>query len=551
MAYARQALRSARDTVIPLWGLNQQGMSATVTSQRHLNLFANIEQEAEKSRVSFYGTPGLDLFSSVNGDTPVRGWIQTGDLFYYVHRGTFYSMDNSGTRSTIGTLTTTQGKVGMAFNGLVIVIVDGTHGYGYDIARAGFFRIYRVSTGTTTSTTANKLVNSTAAFNTDGTAVGMTAYNTTDGTQAIITAIDSATTLSVSADNFASGKSYAIGPDGFPDGATTATWLGGQFVVDAGPSSDQFNTSPDGSAWDALDFAHAESNPDGLVRVFADNGEIILGGSATTEYWGNAGNADFSFSAIKGATVEVGLAARWSMCKFNSGVAFLGTPASAGKFQVYFVQGYVPRPISTPEIDAIINGYSTVSDAVAFSYTSVNGHPMYQISFPTANATWLFDAATGLWSPMESGLDGDRRREELQLNFLTRILVSDYENGNIYVLNPSTYTDNGTSIPREIIGRHIFHANDRVIVDELYVDMETGVGIATGQGSDPQAILQISRDNGHTWGTELWTTMGKIGKYLTRVVWRRLGLARDFTFKVRVTDPVKVVFTFGAIRLRG
>jgi len=63
-------------------------------------------------------------------------------------------------------------------------------------------------------------------------------------------------------------------------------------------------------------------------------------------------------------------------------------------------------------------------------------------------------------------------------------------------------------------------------------------------------MLQISKDNGHTWGNELWTTIGAMGKYFTRVVWRRLGSARDWTFKIRVTDPVKVVFTFTDVKAR-
>ena len=471
---------NAHDSIIPLWGLNQKGKSATVTVQRHLNLYAEIQREQEKAKVAFFGTPGLDLFSSVNGDTPIRGWIAVGTVFYYVHRGTFYEMNNAGTRTSRGTLSTTSGMVSMAYDGAVVLIVDGTSGYTYTIASTTFAEI---------------------------------------------------------SDN------------DFPDGANTCTWLDGQFIVDDGTGSDLFYISANGTAWDATDFAAAESNPDGLVRVYADNGEVILAGALTFEFWGNTGALDFPFSAIKGATVEIGLAARWSLCQFNSGVAFLGTPSSAGKFQVYWISGYVPRPISTPELDYIINSYDDVADAVAFSYM-LGGHPMLQISFPSSNATWLFDATTGLWSPLEYGLDGDRHRAQLQLHFLTRTLVSDYSDGNIYEINPATYTDNGEPIAREIISRHVFQSNDRTVIDELYVDMEVGVGLTSGHGVNPQAMLSVSKDNGMTWGAEKWRTIGALGKYLTRVVWRSLGVARDWTFKVRVTDPVKVVFTFGAIRPR-
>mgnify|MGYP001603298946 CR=1 FL=1 len=464
---------------IPLFGVNTKGKSPTVTTQRHLNLYAEIQKEAEKAKVTFYGTPGLELFSSVNGDTPIRGWIAVGTLIYYVHRGTLYQINNAGTRTSRGTLNTTSGQVDMAYDGTLILIVDGTNGYTYTIASTTFAQIGDVQ---------------------------------------------------------------------FPNGANTCSWLVGQFIVDDGTGSDAFFISPDGTSWDALDFATAESNPDGLIRVLGDNGQVVLLGENTIEYWSNVDAPDFPFAAINGATQEFGLAARWSLTKFNSGLAGLFTP-EAGQVQVMFITGFVPRVLSTPELDYEINNYATVSDCVGYSY-NLGGHPMLQLNFPTPEKSWLYDATTAMWSPLEYGLYGARHRGQLQLDFLNQTMIADYENGNIYKLNADTYTDNGEAIAREIIGRHVFRGNDRVVVDELYVDMETGTGLSSGQGSDPEAMLQISKDNGHTWGTILRTKIGAIGKYLARVTWRRLGVARDFTFRIRVTDPIKTVFTFAAMRAR-
>lgn len=464
---------------IQLFGLDQQGKSATVTAQKHLNLYAELKQEGEKSTVVFYGTPGTTLFSEVNGDTPIRGWIAVGATLYYVHRSTFYEINNAGTRTSRGTLNTSTGRVDLSYDGAVILMVDGTNGYTYTVATVTFAQ---------------------------------------------------------------------VGDADFPNGANTCTWLDGNFVVDDDDDSDRFYVSPDGSAWEALDFATAESAPDGLLRVFADNGEVVLLGTSTTEFWGTIANADFPLAPIKGATQEFGLAARWSLTKFNSGLAAL-MRSKQGQVQVMFIQGYTPRPISSQELDSIINGYATVSDATAYAYM-LGGHPMYQINFPTVGKSWLYDASTGLWSPLEYGLAGARHRGEMHVDFLNRPLIADYSNGNIYELDPDVYTDNGTSIAREIVGRHIFRGDDRITVDELFVDFEVGVGLATGQGSDPQVMLQISKNNGKTWGTELWKGLGAIGEYLTRVVWRRLGLGIDWTFKLRVSDPVKVVITYAAMRAR-
>ena len=63
--------------------------------------------------------------------------------------------------------------------------------------------------GAATSTTANKLVDSTQNFNTTA-QVGSFIKNTTDSTTASVTAIDSDTTLSLSSDIMASGENYIL-----------------------------------------------------------------------------------------------------------------------------------------------------------------------------------------------------------------------------------------------------------------------------------------------------------------------------------------------------
>ena len=97
------------------------------------------------------------------------------------------------------------------------------------------------------------------------------------------------------------------------------------------------------------------------------------------------------------------------------------------------------------------------------------------------------------------------------------------------------------------MSRHVFK-EDRQSINSFGLDMETGVGLATGQGSDPQAVLRYSTDGGHSWSNEIPAPIGKVGEYDTRVIWHRLGRARDFTFEVTVTDPVKTVFVNGFIK---
>lgn len=321
-------------------------------------------------------------------------------------------------------------------------------------------------------------------------------------------------------------------------GADTVTFLNGYFIVQK-PDSGQFYCSAlyDGLSWNSLDFATAESNPDNLVRVIADNGQILLLGPDTTEFWSDSGALDFPFARVGAAAIEWGLASRWSLCKFMDSIIFL-RKNRLGAVQVCMLSGYNAQPVSNPEMDYIFSQYSAVSNATGFAYM-VSGHPFYVISFPSANESWLYDGLTKAWSKLESGVG--RYRGEMQINFLDKSCVTDFENGKMYVLDEGSYTDDGQAIAREFVSRHQSTGNFSFL-SKLWIEMEPGVGPLTGQGADPQLMMQYSKDGGNTWSEEVWTTIGGIGEYSTRALFLRLGRARDWTFKFRVTDPVRTVF---------
>lgn len=116
---------------------------------------------------------------------------------------------------------------------------------------------------------------------------------------------------------------------------------------------------------------------------------------------------------------------------------------------------------------------------------------------------------------------------------LTNITVADGETVNVTFANRHT-----TPIRFMRIFPHIDDKNMRLFISRLEVEMQRGVGLSTGQGSDPQVMLSISRDGGMTYGPEDWLSAGTIGDYRKRVYATRLGSARDFVFKLVVTDPV-------------
>jgi hypothetical protein len=146
----------------------------------------------------------------------------------------------------------------------------------------------------------------------------------------------------------------------------------------------------------------------------------------------------------------------------------------------------------------------------------LGGHPMYVISFPTAGKSWLYDGSTGHWSPLKS-FGSYTHNGEFAVTLVGKTLVADYSVGRLYQLSATALTDNGASIEREIVGETIANPDGSFLtVDCLRVNMEVGGGLVSGQGSNPQIGLSISRDNGKTWGPQMWKPMGKIGEYSTR-----------------------------------
>jgi hypothetical protein len=470
---------------VPLFGLGNFGRSTNVSAQKRTNLYAEIQRDGEKGTLTLYPTPGLSTFVNF-GAYPCRGIWKKDDILYVVNRFTLWKVTNDGAMTNIGTLSTSAGRVDISDNGTQIIIVDGASGYIYNTSTLAFAQI-------------------------------------TD-------------------------------PD-FP-GADTVTFLNGYFIIQE-PNSGRFYCSAlyDGLSWNALDFATAESNPDNLVRVMADNGQIWLFGPDTTEPWSDSGALDFPFARVGAAAIEWGLAARWSLCKFMDAIIFL-RKNRLGAVQVCTLSGYNAQPVSTPEIDYIFSQYAGVSNATGFAYM-VSGHPFYQINFPTPGESWVYDGLSREWHKAESG--GGRHRGEIQINFLEQSYVSDYENGKLYHFDDGLFTDDGQPIAREFISRHQSTGNYSFL-SKLWLEMEAGVApldtshvIGTDQagnpvyspatpGSDPQLMMQYSKDGGHTWSDETWVSFGRVGEYSARASFLRMGRARDWLFKFRVTDPVKTVF---------
>lgn len=462
---------------IPFVGPSYQARSLRVDAQRAVNCYVEIDQAGGKP-LALYGTPGLTLRATLAG--PHRGSIEFNGVAIVVSGNTVYSINAAYAATTLGTIGSGSGPVGMAANSEEVLIVDGLGG-----------------------------------------------WLATPSSLTRISDVD------------------------FPTGVTSCGYLDGFFVV-AGDGSGRLycNETPnDGSGWNGLDFASAEGSPDNIVRLVVDHREIWLVGSKTTELYINTGNADFPFERNGSVFIEMGAVSPWSVASLDNALYMLGQD-DQGSGVVYRIEGYTPKRISTHAVETALAGY-VLTDAQAFT-VQFHGHSFYVLNFPSSDHTWAYDAATGqwfewLWRNPNTNID-HRHRACTHVYVNGKHLLGDWENGKLYSLEEDVYTDNGDPIRRlrasqtqESESRLMFH-------EELIVDMETGVGLETGQGSNPLLMLRYSNDSGRTWSNYQTRPIGEAGRYGTRVKYGPTGAGRNRVWEVSMTDPVPFVIVGAYVR---
>jgi len=314
--------------------------------------------------------------------------------------------------------------------------------------------------------------------------------------------------------------------------ASTVTYQDGYFIFDRRGTGQFFISELLDVAFDPLDFATAEGQPDPLIAVLSDHREVFMFGQDTIEVWYNSGAADFPFERNQGAFIEKGCAAPYSVAKQNNTVYFLGSD-----LMVYQMTGYTPVRISNHAVEKTLKGVG-VSDSFAYTYQD-EGHLFYVLTIPERDLTWCYDISTGAWHVRQSYQFG-RHQSNNAIFFDSKTLVGDFQSGRIYEMANNFYTDDGEPVVREFVLPTVNNGREFLTVDSLELDMTSGVGINLGQGQDPQARLEFSKDGGKTWSKTKFARIGRMGEYLTRVKWNRLGVARQFIFRVRVSDPVPI-----------
>lgn len=320
----------------------------------------------------------------------------------------------------------------------------------------------------------------------------------------------------------------------------TITYLDGYFIVNSvGTGRFYISALFDGLTWAALDYATAESSPDELKRVIGAVGQLWLLGTKTTEIWTNTGASSFPFERISGAKMEVGILAPHTAIPVDNSLFWVGKD-NIGAGIVYKASGFSPARISTYAIEYKIQQVSDIENMRAYTYQE-DGHVFYVLTGGGLETTLVYDISTDIWHErayLNNGIYEQHLASTVIYAFNKRLAGSRVD-GKIYEQRLDIYSDNGDPISRDRIYTHISDEDKRQRYKTLTISLESGVGLQTGQGSDPIISMRLSQDMGRTWSNWYDASMGKVGEYKKKINWNRLGIAECITFNVRSTEPVK------------
>jgi hypothetical protein len=508
-------------------GPSYEAPSIYQDAQECINFYPEVDplkQPGDRGVVALYPTPGLTTVAQLN-NAPVRGMrTLSGGVYLIIVCGNIvYSATSVSSITQIGTLTTSTGPVSltdnvMTNNGLTAYIVDGTNRYTW-VASTNTFATLSPSDGPWQGANICDVVDNYVVYNQPN----------------------------------------------------TQNWA----VTDLGLA-----TSTNGY------YGTKDGAPDTLISFIVDHRQVYLLGEVTTEVWVDVGNVitgitSFPFQRVPGTSLQHGIAAPFSIARFAEQFLFVSKDAR-GQAIIGGIIGYQFQRVSTHAVEATLAG-KYIADAIAYSY-QIEGHEFYVVTFPTLDLTWVYDLASKMWHKwlsVDSKNVYHRHRSNCAAFFQGANLVGDYANGKIYKLDQHVYTEDGNTIRRLRRAPHLVSDFQRGYFDELQLQFQPGVGvtgvvydgiqkqpislvipaasttvIAATQiytiwyintlnneppGVIPKAMLRWSDDGGSTWSNEHWVSIGQIGRYKNRAIWRRLGTARDRVFEVVVSAPVYAV----------
>ena len=281
--------------------------------------------------------------------------------------------------------------------------------------------------------------------------------------------------------------------------------------------------------WQALQFITAEGSADDIVGGIVEKRELFIGGTDTFEVWATS-TAVVPIDRVASGFIEIGLIAKFALTKIDNTIFAVATDFTVRRFE-----GYTPIVISTPAVSQMIEDLADKS-TIYLTGWSEGGHIF--IGMTSDEWTTVFDTSTQLWHTRKSATK-DYWKPLFILNAFDKYLVADRDSNKLGKLGGSVFADWGDPLILVATVQVVHAQNRRIASSGLELIFQAGVGLTTGQGSNPVVGMRQSFDDGNTWTDERLRFLGKIGKYRQRAYWSRMGQARTRQIEYQISDPVR------------
>lgn len=316
-------------------------------------------------------------------------------------------------------------------------------------------------------------------------------------------------------------------------------FMDGYFIVSTDSKKWIISALNDGTNWNALDFASAESDPDDIVAPIIFRNQLFITGSETTEAFSNVPNGSGFPFVRSNLFVDKGCFAPLSLIDVDNTFMMIGGGANESP-AIWQYAGASFQKISTTAIDNVLSGFSDSIIAAAFSFSYAD-KGAYFVGFTIDEFTIVYDIVSQRWHERKSSVNAIdvRWRVNSLVTAYGRVLVGDSQDGRIGELSSSIYTEYGDNIRRVIATQPFANMGKSVKIPMIEITVESGVGNV--DRIDPEISMDVSK-NGKTYDYERSRKMGKAGEYEKRAIWYRNGRFPRFAiFRFKMSDPVKPV----------
>lgn len=552
------------------------GRSPNVDASRSVNWFLENypDNTTGKAQAAMVGTPGLNLFALAIGasTSAVRGLTTFNNVLYGVIDSKLYSIASDGTPTIRGTLTTSTGRCLFENNGVLangvggnqLMIVDGANGYIYNAST----HVFSTISGGGWPGTPTSLQYLDGYFISGNSSMSYWVSDLYDGLtwNALATSPVSATSDSIK--TIVNHRQQLF----FLKEWTTEVWYNnGTPTATGSPFSRVSGAVYDYGIAAPWSIANGGNSFFFLCTQRVEDGGEIVGVAEVTEY-----------SPVIISTPAI----NYKISQSTNFTNIFG--------YCYSEQGHMFYVMTNPTDDWTIVWDATTKmwherSSFASNYTTVKRHAsncyaycygkhfvgdyrnsnIYEMS-----ATYLTDNGNAIYSFRTAQTMWDN--QGIYNIFISKLII-DIETGIgtdtpvIVAVTPfkAGWGGNATATYKGTYGAGTpYSLHDIVLYSTVqYICIQAGTGqqpdtattywstpipniliLANGNitgaarydsSVDPLASLSWSNDGGHTWSAEYTMSLGQQADYSTRLIWRRLGHARNRVFKLGISASVK------------